>query len=204
MNRSNLKVFSNAIAKVAFDSQALLSVELAASFAVINDCGDARRLARAMLCEMYVGAGYHCKDPSDFDWVKFNRRISAALALYDFLNKDGEVDGWCEGKQRTELLNALVERIKPLKLKTVNEIMEICGKRKRTLGPRTPHPRHPLEEIPGALHVDTEHVHIIVPPETTRAELMEVAMALMKLAEQVAQAPGGDTVAEVSEAAEVE
>lgn len=197
MNRANLKIFSSAIAKVALDHQAALTVELAAAFAIINDCGESRRLARAMLCEVYALAGYHCKEPKDFDWKRVSRRVTAAIALYEFLNKTGEVVEWCEGKQRTELLNFLIEKIRPLKLKTTNEVLDVCDKlgQRRT---RQPHqPGEPAHDAPGTLHVNTEHVHIVVPPETTRAELMEAAMALMRLAEQVAQTAQAETVAEV-------
>ena len=192
MNRTNLKVCRTAINKALADHAAGLRMELAVSFAVILDSGKARRLARAVLCECYAAAGLQCSQPGDRDWRAVNRRIGAAFALFDFIGWD-EVTKWANGKQRTELLDALAAQIAPLKLRTVSEILEVCGKikpRQRTGGPSGA--KH--EEVPGTQHVDTANVHVVIPPATTRAELMEVALALMKLAEQIPVEMGDPTV----------
>lgn len=181
MNRTNLKVCRTAINKALADHASGLRMELAVAFAVILDSGKARRLARAVLCECYAAAGLQCSQPGDRDWRSINRRIGAALALFDFIGLD-EVTKWANGKQRTELLDALATQLAPLKLRTVSEILEVCGKikpRSARMGPGG------KQETPGTQHVDTANVHVVIPPATTRAELMEVALALMKLAEQI-------------------
>lgn len=180
MNRTNLKVCRNAINRALLDHASGLRLELAVSFAVILDSGKARRLARAVLCECYATAGLLCSEPGQRDWRNVNRRIGAALALFDFLGPE-EVAKWAEGKQRTELLDALAAQIATLKLRTVSEILEVCGKIK----PRARSATGPRPEPPGTQHVNTTHVHIVVPPAATRGELMEAALALMRLAEQI-------------------
>lgn len=182
MNRTNLKVCRTAINKALADHASGLRMELAVAFAVILDSGKARRLARAVLCECYAAAGLQCSQPGDRDWRSINRRIGAALALFDFIGLD-EITKWANGKQRTELLDALAAQLAPLKLRTVSEILEVCGKIKPRS--RSGGASGKSQETPGTQHVDTTNVHVVIPPATTRAELMEVALALMKLAEQI-------------------
>lgn len=179
MNRTNMKAFSSAIANAALSRRSALQLELAVGFAVHIECGQAKRLTRALLCEIYSGAGYKANAPGDLDWKSINRRITAALALFDFLGA-ADIAKWIEGKTKTDLLNAIVVKLEPMKLKSINEVLEVCGK----VGARAPRTERPEPE--GTHHVDTENIHVTVPPEATADELMEVAMAIMDLAKQAA------------------
>lgn len=181
MNRSNLKVFSQAIVNASLSRKTALQLEIAVAFAVHLDCNQAKRLTRAALCEIYSGAGYKASNPGDLDWRAINRRITASFALFEFLGSE-DVAQWALGKAKMELINALVAKIEPLQLKTTNEILEICGK----VGIRTPKGARP--EPAGTQHIDTDHIHIVIPPSATRAEMIDAALHLMKLAEQAAAA----------------
>lgn len=174
MNRANLKAFSQEIKNAGLHRETAFRIELAVGFAVHMESNNAR-LSRAVLCEIYANAGYKASKPGDFDWRKVNRHITASLALYDFIGAD-DIAKWAEGKTRKDLVEAIVAQLQPYKVKTVNEVLDICGK----LGVRAK-ARKP--EIVGTHHVDTKHVHVTIPPTATRTELMELALAIMKIAE---------------------
>lgn len=181
MNKAQMKVFSSAIANAALSRKTALQLELAVGFAVHLECGQAKRLTRATLCEVYSAAGYKAHKPGDMDWKAINRRITAALALFDFVGAE-DVVKWTEGKRRMELIEAIVEKLAGYKIKSVNEVLEICGK----IGPKAPRGERPEPE--GTRHIDTRHIHVSVPPNATASELMEVALAMMDLAKQAAAA----------------
>lgn len=178
MVRSPLKAYSSAIAGAALSRKSALQVELAVGFAVMLESGPSKRLVRAVLCEVYASAGYKCREPSDIDWTSINRRITASLALYEFLG-EAEIRKWAGESTRGELLSALVKQLEPLKLATVNEVLLICNRVKpagRIRGPR-----------PGT-HIDTEHIHVVVPPNATSDELLLVASKLMAIASSMSHA----------------
>lgn len=191
MNRTNLKAFSTAIAGALVSRKSALQVEVAVCFAVHLDCNQAKRLSRAMLCEIYANAGVHCGSPGDLDWKSTNRRITAALALFDFFGA-AEITNWIEGKQRKELIDAIVAKLEPLKIKSTNEILAVCDK-------ITPRQRGERVEPQGTHHIDTEHLKIVIPPGVTRAELLEAALAMMKIAEQMAADQLADEAATAAE-----
>lgn len=174
MNRSNLKAYAAAIHNAALSRKTALQLELAVGFAVRLEAGSSKRLVRAQLCEIYAAAGYKCREPSDIDWTSINRRISASLALFDFVSQTDDVKLWAGDLQRGPLIAALVEHLKPLKLGTINEVIQICASIKTGKVARGPRP---------GVHVDTTHLHILIPPAATREELLEAAAKLMQMAE---------------------
>src|ERR1700739_4713319 len=105
MNRSNLKAFSTAISNAALSRKTALQYEVAVTFAVHLDCKQAKRLSRAMMCEIYNDVGYKCAASGELDWKSINRRITAALALFDFMGA-AEIASWIDGKSRMEIVNA--------------------------------------------------------------------------------------------------
>jgi hypothetical protein len=174
MNRANLKAFSQEIKNAGLHRETAFRIELAVGFAVHMESNNAR-LSRAILCEIYASAGYKASKPGDYDWRKVNRHITASLALYDFLGRE-EIEKWAAGKTRKDLVEAIVKHLEQYKVKTVNEVLDICGK----LGVRR---RGAVADPIGTHRLDTKHVHLVIPPSATRTELMELALAIMKLAE---------------------
>lgn len=175
MNRSNVKAYVTAISGAALNRRTALQTELAVGFAVILEAGASRRLARAQLCEIYASAGYKCREPADLDWKTINRRISAAFALYDFLG-ESDIKGWAGDLSKGPLIRAFVERLTPLKLTTINEVIQVCASAK---GESKQRGRRP------GIHIDTQHLHLVVPPGTSREELLETAAKLMQLAQEM-------------------
>jgi hypothetical protein len=173
MQKANVKAYVSAIQGAALSRRAALQVEIAVGFAVCLEVGPSKRLARAQLCEIYAAAGYHCSEPKDIDWKAINRRITGALALWDFLGAE-EIAKWAEGHSKNALIDALVEKIAPLKLNTINEVLLICHKVK---------PQH-KRQINGT-PIATEHLRIVVPPTATAEELFTVASHLMDMAKEL-------------------
>jgi hypothetical protein len=174
MNRANLKAFSQEIKNAGLHHETAFRIELAVGFAVHLESHNGR-VTRAVMCEIYANAGYKSTKPGDRDWRKINRHITATLALFDFIGSE-DVVKWAEGKTKKDLVDAIVKALEPFKVRSVNEILEICGK----LGVRA---RTPQQEPAGTHHVETKHVKVTIPPTATRTELMELALAIMKLAE---------------------
>lgn len=192
MNKTILKVYTAAIHEAAMSRQAALEIELAVGFAVILDCGPkAKRLARETLLTIYHGAGSQCSQPGDLDWKAINRRITASIALFEFVGVD-TVREWAGEATKADLIAALRKHIQPLKLKSVNEVLLACDKIK---APRSSKSRD-VANVPGTAEIATEHVRVVVPPTATREELIDLATRLMMMAqarfEQPAQAAAVD------------
>jgi hypothetical protein len=181
MNRSNLKAFTTAIANAGLSRKAALQYEVAVTFAVHLDSKGAKRLTRAVMCEIYAECGYKSSAPNDRDWREINRRITAGIALFDFMSQGESIADWVEGKARMEIVNAIVARLEPLDLRSTNQILEICDK------VRTRAPKLPTPEPAGTHHIDLEHLKIVIPPAATRAELISAAIEMMRLAEERAK-----------------
>lgn len=182
MNKAHRKAYASAIATAALSRSAALQCELAVAFAVQLEVGESKRLARATLVEIYAQAGYQCSDPKSIDWLSVGRRITAGLALFDFMGRT-EVEGWVKDAKPSEMINAIADKLKPLKLKTVNEVLLTCEKvkppKKRAMSTTTP------AEAPGTLHVESQHLRISIPPDTTSDELLQVAAKLIALAQKI-------------------
>jgi hypothetical protein len=175
MNRSNVKAYVTAINGAALNRRTALQTELSVGFAVILEAGSSKRLARAQLCEIYVTAGYKCREPADLDWKTINRRISAAFALFDFLGET-DIRTWAGDLSKGPLISAFVEHLVPLKLTTINEVLQVCATPKGEAKQRGRKP---------GIHIDTQHLHLVVPPGTSREELLETAARLMQIAQEM-------------------
>lgn len=187
MNRSNHKAFATAINNAGLSRKTALQLEVAVTFAVHLDSKQAKRLTRAVMCEIYAECGYKSSAPGDRDWREINRRITAGIALFDFLGAD-DIAAWVEGKARMEIVNAIVAKLEPLDLRSTNQILEICDKVK-------PRQRAPRAEPEGTHKIESEHLHIVIPPNVTRAELVSAAIEMMRLAEQMVVAQEAEQAA---------
>lgn len=179
MNKTNIKAYAQIIAKSALNRQLALQCELAVGFAVLLESSPSRRLARAQLQKIYADAGYQCAEPSGIDWKTINHRIRGSVMLYDFLG-EADIREWAGDLQKQPLIDALIKKIEPLKLKTLNELMVVCkGARERTAstGGRKP-----------GVRFDTAHMHVTVPTSAQPEELLEIAGKLMTLAQEMVNA----------------
>jgi hypothetical protein len=172
MNKTHLRAYTKALVESAMNRQVALEIELAVGFAVMIECDGARRLARETMLTIYNGAGWKCDRPGSLDWRSVNRRISAAIALYDFIGVD-DITKWAEGKTARELVDAFRPHISALKLKSVNEVLLACDK-----------VRPPRAKTEG-VRIDAGHLHLIIPASTTREDLIAMATKLMQMAAAV-------------------
>jgi hypothetical protein len=184
MNKTIIKAYAQIIHAAAMNRRAALQTELAVGFAVLLDSYPSKRLARAQLQKIYNDAGCKCADPTDVNWKSVNRRIAASVALFDFMGAE-EVRNWAGDLVKAPLIEALVKKLDPLKLNTVNEVLLVCKGAKAGSGSG--------ERAPGAgrkpgQRIETPHLKFSIPPGTTPEELLEVAGKLMTMAQEMVNA----------------
>jgi hypothetical protein len=180
MNKTTIKAYANIIHAAAMNRRAALQTEIAVGFAVLLDAYPSKRLARAQLQKIYDDAGCKCAGPNDVNWKSINRRIAASIALFDFMGHE-EVREWAGDLVKAPLIEALVKKIEPLKLSTVNEVLIVCKGVKSKGGEST------VGRKPG-IRVETAHLKFSVPPLTSPEELLEVAGKLMTMAQEMVNA----------------
>lgn len=186
MNKTIIKAYANIIHAAAMNRRAALQTELSVGFAVLLDSYPSKRLAKAQLQKIYNDAGCKCSGPTDTNWKSVNRRIAASVALFDFMGHE-EVRGWAGDLIKAPLIEALVKKIEPLKLNTVNEVLLVCKGSKAGGGERAPGAgRKPGQRIESA------HLKFSVPPAATPEELLEVAGKLMTMAQEMVNARQGE------------
>jgi hypothetical protein len=178
MNKMIIKAYAQIIHAAAMNRRAALQTELAVGFAVLLDSYPSKRLARAQLQKIYNDAGCKCENPNDVNWKSVNRRIAASSALFDFMGHQ-EVRNWAGDLQKAPLIDAIVKKLEPLKLNTVNEVLLVC-KGAKTGGERA----SGAGRKPGQ-RVETAHMKFSIPPGTTPEELLEVAGKLMTMAQEM-------------------
>jgi 2-keto-4-pentenoate hydratase len=181
MNKTTIKAYAQIIHAAAMNRRAALQTELAVGFAVLLDSYPSKRLARAQLQKIYDDAGCKCSGPHDVNWKSINRRIAASSALFDFMGAD-EVRGWAGDLQKAPLIDAIVKKLEPLKLNTVNEVLIVCKGQKTVGGESGGAGRKP------GLRIETSHLKFSIPPATTPEELLEVAGKLMSMAQELVNA----------------
>lgn len=179
MNKSNIKAYAQIIHAASLNRRAALQNEIAVGFAVLLDSAPSKRLARAQLQKIYADAGYKCTNPNDIDWKTINRRIAGSIMLFDFLGEQ-DVREWAGELQKAALIEALVKKLEPLKLNTLNEVVQICkGARGRA------------DSTPGrkpGVKVETAHLKFTIPPTASAEELLEAAGKLMAMAQDMVNA----------------
>jgi hypothetical protein len=181
MNKTTIKAYANIIHAAAMNRRAALQTEIAVGFAVLLDSYPSKRLARAQLQKIYDDAGCKCAGPNDVNWKSINRRIAASIALFDFMGHE-EVREWAGDLTKAPLVEALVKKIEPLKLSTVNEVLIVCKGAKTKSGETTSVGRKP------GTRIETPHLKFSIPPLTTPEELLEVAGKLMTIAQDMVNA----------------
>lgn len=174
MNKQLMKAYVNAINHALVSRREALQMELAVSFAVLLETKSNKRLSREIMIDVYSQSGYQCGQPGTRDWLMINRHIRASFALFDFIGEP-EVVQWAGDLTKAQLLDAIVRRLEPLKLGTVNEVLTICEKVK---------PQRAAHHVEG-IRVETEHIHFTIPASATRMELMELAAKIMAMAQSI-------------------
>lgn len=176
MNRSHLKAYTSAINTALASRQDALQVEIAVTFAVIFESELNKRLARETMCQIFSSVGYQARQPTDRDWKSINRRISAGVALFDFLT-DETLRGVAGSSVKGALIDAFVAHLKPYKLASVHDVLQVCDKVRDARRSPTP--------APGTHRIETAHIKMSIPARASRAEILEIALKLMQLADEM-------------------
>lgn len=168
MNKTHIRAYTKALVESAMNRQIALEIELAVGFAVMIECDNARRLARETMLTIYNAAGWKCDKPGAIDWRAVNRRISAAIALHDFIGVE-DLEKWAGESTARDMVEAFRPHIAALKLKSVNEVLLACDKLR------------PAKKSEG-VKINAGHLHLTIPANTTREDLISMATKLMQMA----------------------
>lgn len=191
MNKTHIRAYTKALQEARSHRQAALEIELSVGMAVMFECAPSKRLGRETLITIYHATGWQCEKPGALDWRAVNRRISAVIALYDFLQKNDEVTSQIDGRKTTDAVEALRPMVAALKLTSVNEVL-IATDRQR-----------PPKKAPGhveGLRIDAGHIHVTIPKSATREDLIALATQLMTMAASEAFVQPATAVPESHEA----
>jgi hypothetical protein len=173
MNKTHIRAYTKALVESVTHRQVALEIELAVGLAVMYECEPSRRLGRETLLTIYNGAGYACSKPGALDWRAVNRRITASIALYDFCEKTGDVSALAQTAKVAELVEALRPMVAALKVKSINEVLLACDK------VRAPRKAMPPQE---GHRIEAGHLHLTIPQNATREDMLALATKLMELA----------------------
>jgi hypothetical protein len=172
MNKTHIRAYSKVMSEVAALSGNALELELSVGLAVLYETAPSKRLGRETLVTIYHNAGYQCDNPGALDWRRVNRRITASIALFDFIGME-QITAMADGHKAADLVEAFRPVVRDLKVKSVNEVLLACEK----IRP----PRKPTAQ-PEGQRVDVGHLHLIIPHNATKDELIAMATKLMQMA----------------------
>ncbi len=211
MSTLSIETCIKALHGAALSRKAAFQTELGVSFAVFLMQGGTERNARQMLTEAYASAGYMCLTPTDADYKTINRRINATADLFNTI-KMRTVKKWAGALDENKLIAAMVEGLRPYELFTVADVQRYCmppetvhakpATASTTVqphtailgGPAVNHTgqdkviqqfRRAADEVAkGAAHIETAHLALMIPKNTTRDELVEMAQKILELAQK--------------------
>lgn len=191
---------ADALTHAAMNRKAAIQIELAVGLAVFQMHKSTSKDARAMLVDAYAAAGYRCVHISEMDYKTVNRRINATAALYEKI----PVAKWVGKLNDSDALKAICEGLAPYELYTVQDVLRYAAPQKVQSLVRV-RPAADVLSIPNnhtgqqkvqdqmrrlndqaraGITISTEHLSILVPKDTPRTELIELAQQLLALAEK--------------------
>jgi len=173
MNKTHIRAYTKALVEAAMHKQTALEIELSVGLAVMYDSEPSRRLGRETLLTIYNGAGWQCSKPGTLDWRAVNRRITAAIALYD-THMNGDVAELAQTVKAADLVSALRPAVAALKVKSVNEVLLACDKVRA--------PRKGGSSHGEGQRLEAGHLHLTIPASATREDMLALATQLMELA----------------------
>ena len=172
MNKTHSRAYSKALAEARDHRSVALEIELAVGMAVMYECQPSKRLGRETLITIYHATGWQCDKPGAIDWRAVNRRITAVVALFDHLMASGDLPQMLEGVKPVESVQVLRPLVGALKLKSINEVLLATDKQR---APKKP------GHVEG-MRIDAGHIHVVIPKNATREDLLELATKLMTMA----------------------
>lgn len=181
------EVYLACLSNAVLHRRAAIQIELAVGLCVAHDLVDDPAQGRVALTNVYASAGYDCLKPDGRDYKTINRRVNNAFLLFDKLGNEAvarAVRGTA-GHRRIEAVQGMLE---PLQLYTMDDVLAFCGRPRASQARQPAAPAEPATlarravDKPGVVHVKTEHIDVPLPPETTRAEIMQLVHELLQIA----------------------
>lgn len=194
----------DAISVAVLNRRGALQIELAVGLALFHEHSGASRDARRILCEVYASSGYQCLNIQDSDYKTINRRINATADLYEKL----PIVKWIGKLYEQDMLRAVQLGLQPYEFLSYADVVRFCEPTAASVQPKTKVPPAPdvlqptsnhtgLQKVTemfrragdelakDARHIETEHLVLVIPQVTTRAEMIDLAMKLLEMAKAV-------------------
>jgi hypothetical protein len=182
-----LDVYIACLSNAVLHRRAALQLELAVGLCVAHDNAHDEAFGRVTLVSVYANAGYQCLSTDGADYKTINRRVNNAFLLYNKLG-DEAVKRAVRGNAGHRRIEAVQAMIEPLQLYSMDDVLAFCGRPRasqaRVVTPAAgaPAPARRAADRPEVRHIKTAHIDVPLPPEATRAEIMEVATELLRIA----------------------
>jgi hypothetical protein len=199
-----LDTCTSALTAAAINHKAAIQLELAVGLAVFHLYKGTNKDARKMLVQAYALAGWQCQKFADPDYKTVNRRINATASLYEKV----PVAKWVGHLQEMDIIQAICDGLEPFQLYTIQDVLRYAAPHRIQDKKLAVAPAHDLLSGPAVSnhtgqerimqqfrrasdHVDegarvlaTDHISVVIPKETSRAEVLELARQLLLLAEE--------------------
>jgi hypothetical protein len=199
-----LDTCTSALTAAAINHKAAIQLELAVGLAVFHLYKGTNKDARKMLAQAYSLAGWQCQKFADPDYKTVNRRINATASLYEKV----PVAKWIGRLEEMDIIQAICEGLEPYQLYTIQDVLRYAAPHRVQDKKFAVAPAHDLLSGPAANnhtgqdrimqqfrrasdHIDegsrvlaTDHISVVIPKETTRAEVLELARQLLVLADE--------------------
>lgn len=205
----SLETCVDALASGMLSRRAALQSELAVGLAVFAAEGGTSADAKQVLNSIYASAGYQCIGYKGADYKNINKRINITAALYDALGARRITQALSAATEYDAIRN-LLAMLDTLNFYTLDDVLTFCDKPNNRTRSRlrlvaandsvadpanvaqkpgkhagSTLKRRAEDRLPaGAVKIDTEAVHVVIPPQATPAELLDVAMKLLALAKK--------------------
>lgn len=183
-----LNTYVDVIRNAMLHRRAAISIELAVGLCIAHDFRDSDGSdARVQLVNVYSTCGYDCTTPGGADYKTINRRVNAAMRLYDHIGAEAVAValGRSKANRRVEAAQAIIA---PLELYSIADVIALVSgpvvapptaRAQRTEQPK----QRRAADTPGLPHVRTAHIDVTIPASATRGELLDLVAQLLKLAE---------------------
>ena len=157
-----------------------------------------------MLVQAYCLAGWQCQKFADPDYKTVNRRINATASLYEKV----PVAKWIGRLEEMDIIQAICEGLEPYQLYTIQDVLRYAAPHRVQDKKLAVQPAHDVLSGPaisnhtgqerimqqfrrasdhvgeGSKLVNTDHISVVIPKDTPRAEVLDLVRQLLVLVEE--------------------
>lgn len=173
-------------------SKQAIQVEIAVCFIVFCEHGgDTGPTATKVLRGIYAEAGRaDCLTPDSPSYKTVQRRMRRCGDFYDTIGHK-RIKRMLNDKHGDEAITVIRQFIEPYEISSMDDVAAHAGKPRQASEERPPKKStadkaRRATDAPGTVHIKTKHMDIPVPPDVTKAELLQVAKKITAIAEKMA------------------